>query len=37
MNNKTKVLIIDDDVKSVESLCEMLSDYPDLEIIGRAY
>ena len=37
MNNKTKVLIIDDDVKSVESLCEMLSDYPDFEIIGSAY
>ena len=36
MSNKTKVLIIDDDEKSVEKLSEVLSDYPDLEVTGSA-
>ena len=36
MNNKTKVLIIDDDMASIEKLNDVLSDYPDLEIVGNA-
>lgn len=36
MGVKSKVLIIDDDVKTVEKLSEMLSDYPDLQITGSA-
>lgn len=36
MSNKTKVLIIDDDEKSIEKLSEVLSDYPDLEVVGSA-
>ncbi len=36
MSNKTKVFIIDDDIKSVEKLSEVLSDYPDLEVVGSA-
>lgn len=36
MSNKTKVFIIDDDKVSVEKLCEVLSDYPDLVVMGSA-
>lgn len=36
MSNRTKVLIIDDDEKSVEKLSDALSDYPDFEIVGSA-
>ena len=32
MGVKSRVLIIDDDVKTVEKLTEMLSDYPDLQV-----
>ena len=36
MGVKSKVLIIDDDVKTVEKLKEMLSDYPDLYVAAHA-
>lgn len=36
MGVKSKVLIIDDDVRTVEKLTEMLSDYPDLQVAGNA-
>lgn len=36
MSSKTKVVIIDDDEKSIEKLSEILSDYPDLEVTGSA-
>lgn len=36
MGVKSRVLIIDDDVKTVEELTEMLSDYPDLQVESHA-
>lgn len=36
MGVKSKTLIIDDDSKTAEKLTEMLSDYPDLKIVGHA-
>ena len=36
MGVKSRVLIIDDDVKTVEKLTEMLSDYPDLQVESHA-
>ncbi len=36
MSSKTKVFIIDDDKASVEKLCEVLSDYPDLVVMGSS-
>src|SRR5574344_652620 len=36
MVKRTQIVIIDDDVKAVEKLVEMLKDYPDLQIAGTA-
>lgn len=36
MGVKSKTLIIDDDIKTAEKLKEMLSDYPDIEVVGHA-
>lgn len=36
MGVKSRTLIIDDDVKTAEKLTEMLSDYPDIRVIGHA-
>ncbi len=35
-NSRNKVIIIDDDVASIEKLSDILSDYPDLEVVGSA-
>lgn len=37
MGVKSKVLIIDDDERTVERLAEMLADYPDLQVCGSAH
>ena len=34
MARRTQIVIIDDDAKAVEKLKDMLSDYPDLEVVG---
>lgn len=36
MGAKSRILIIDDDVKTSEKLIEMLSDYPDIRVVGHA-
>ena len=36
MGVKSRTLIIDDDVNTAEKLTEMLSDYPDIRVIGHA-
>lgn len=36
MGVKSRTLIIDDDVKTSEKLIEMLSDYPDIRVVGNA-
>ena len=36
MGVKSRILIIDDDIKTVEKLTMMLSDYPDLAVVAHA-